>query len=191
MKGVIEVRNKKYKVIIITLLIFLIIANIYILKENRNLKQNRGDEIGDLSDIVLRMYPEDILERIIQVENISNDNFEFISGEFKTGIVFYALSNGIPEIESYFRYMEAQFLEFKKTYQESQGEDIENIAKIRQELADTCERGLKLYNELEKYRDKDNESAESRMWYKAYKNKNHKVRELITEILGEERTTYP
>jgi len=187
-KGVLPVKNNKNRVIISTIVILLIVLNINFLIENRHLKENKGDEIGDLMDIVIRVYPEDILDCIILTEDISSDNLELISGEFRTGILFYWLSDGIPEIENYFRYMESQFSEFKKAYEES---DSKNITRLKSELVSTCEKGIELYDELERFRDREDVSKEYRMWYKVYNNKNHTIRKLIIEVLGEDRTSYP
>lgn len=201
LKGEFEMGNEKYRIMIIILLLVSLIVNFYFYIENKELKENRGDEVSDISDIVLVLVPRDILEILNQEKNIQDEDFERIVGEFRVGIVFYWLSNGIPEIENYFRYMEEQFLDFKKAYQESQDKNSEEIKKIRKELIETCEKGLKLHDELNAYFDKysdyykvissnSKENKKYRMWYQVYKNKEHEIRKCIIETLGENRTTY-
>src|SRR5690606_29095566 len=113
-------RLEKYKIVIIGLLLVSFIANFFFFIKTKELKEKKGHEVGAFSDIVLRMVPNDILEVLNQEEIISDEDFERIDGEFKVGISFYWLSNGVPEIEHYFRYTEKQFLSFKRAYQESQ-----------------------------------------------------------------------
>ncbi len=130
---------------------------------------------------------------------IQDESFERIDGEFKVGIPFYILSNGIHEIENYFRYTEKLFIEFKMAYKESHDKDTEEIKKLRKELVETCGKGVELYHKLNIYFDKHSDSDGAydrhsnskkmdRMWYQAYKDKENEIRKLIVETLGEERT---
>jgi len=49
--------------------------------ENKNLKERKGNQVNKLSDIVLVLLPRDILEILNQEKNISDEDFERISGE--------------------------------------------------------------------------------------------------------------
>jgi len=49
--------------------------------ENKNLKERKGNKVNKLSDIVLVLLPRDILEILNQEKNISDEDFERISGE--------------------------------------------------------------------------------------------------------------
>jgi len=49
--------------------------------ENKNLNQTKGKQVNQLSDIVLVLLPRDILEILNQEKNISDENFERISGD--------------------------------------------------------------------------------------------------------------
>lgn len=90
---------KKRDIIIGFIIVLLIVSNSYLFVENKILKENFGDEVSDLKDIVINIIPKDIIEILEKEENISDEDFKIIEGEFRVAIVFYWLSNGIPEIE--------------------------------------------------------------------------------------------
>src|SRR5690554_1812419 len=194
-----KLKFEKYKVVFIGLLLVSLAANIFFFMETKNLEEKIGHEVGTFCDIVLMTVPSEILKMLNQEGTIQDESFERIDGEFKVGIPFYILSNGIQEIENYFRYTERQFIEFKMAYKESDDEETEEIKKLRKELLETCEKGVELYHKLNTYFDKhsgsngaygrrSNSNKIDRMWYQAYKDKENEIRMLIVETLGEERT---
>lgn len=194
-----KLKFEKYKVVFIGLLLVSLAANIFFIMETKNLEEKIGHEVGTFSDIALMTVPSEILKMLSQEGILHDGSFERIDGEFKVGIPFYILSNGIQEIENYFRYTERQFIEFKMAYKESDDKNTEEIKKLRKELVETCEKGVELYHKLNIYFDKhsgsngaydkrSNSKKMDRMWYQAYKDKENEIRKLIVETLGEERT---
>ena len=194
-----KLKFEKCKVVFIGLLLVSLAANIFFFMETKNLKERIGHEVGTFSDIVLMTVPSEILKILNQEGTIQDESFERIDGEFKAGIPFYILSNGIQEIENYFRYTERQFIEFKMAYKESHDKDTEEIKKLRKELVETCGKGVELYHKLNTYFDKhsgsngaydrrSNSNKIDRMWYQAYMDKENEIRKLIVDTLGEERT---